>query len=38
MDTSEIVGSLPEPMSIHLDRGYDSEASCERLEIRGLLG
>ena len=32
-----LVGELPEGASVHLDRGYDSEATRERLEERGLL-
>jgi hypothetical protein len=31
------VGGLPEGVSVHLDRGYDSNATCERLKERGLL-
>lgn len=31
------VGGLPEEVSVHLDRGYDSNATRERLEERGLL-
>ncbi len=31
------VGGLPEGMKVHLDRGYDSELTRERLEERGLL-
>jgi len=34
---TEILGELPERVSVHLDRGYDSKASRERLEERGLL-
>jgi transposase len=34
---SESVGGLPEGASVHLDRGYDSNATRERLEDRGLL-
>lgn len=37
LDTMEIVGELPERMSIHLDRGYDSEATRERLRSRGFI-
>ena len=37
LDTMEIVGELPERMSVHLDRGYDSKATRERLGLRGLL-
>jgi transposase len=31
------VGGLPEGASVHLDRGYDSNATRERLEERGLI-
>ncbi len=31
------VGGLPEGASVHLDRGYDSALTRERLEERGLL-
>jgi transposase len=31
------VGGLPEGASVHLDRGYDSNATRERLKERGLL-
>ena len=31
------VGRLPEGASVHLDRGYDSNATRERLKERGLL-
>ena len=34
---AETLGELPERVSIHLDRGYDSKATRERLEERGLL-
>ncbi len=34
---SEALGGLPELASVHLDRGYDSKATLERLEERGLL-
>jgi transposase len=37
LDTMEIVGELPERMSVHLDRGYDSKAAREKLGLRGLL-
>ena len=37
MDTMEIVGELPEHISVHLDRGYDSESTRERLWSRGLI-
>jgi transposase len=33
---SESVGGLPEQASVHLDRGYDSNVTRERLEARGL--
>jgi transposase len=34
---SESVGALPKGAVVHLDRGYDSELTRERLEDRGLL-
>jgi len=34
---SASVGGLPEGASVHLDRGYDSNATRERLEERGLI-
>jgi IS5 family transposase len=34
---TETLGELPERVSVHLDRGYDSKAIRERLEERGLL-
>jgi IS5 family transposase len=34
---SESVGALFDGASVHLDRGYDSELTRERLEDRGLL-
>jgi transposase len=37
LDTLEIVGELPERVSVHLDRGYDSEATRQKLRLRGLL-
>jgi hypothetical protein len=37
LDTLEVVGSLPEQMSVHLDRGYDSETTREKLRARGLI-
>lgn len=37
LDTSEILGPLPERMSVDLDRGYDSETTREKLQTRGLL-
>src|ERR687897_432111 len=37
LDTLEIVGELPERMSVHLDRGYDSKVTRERLQDRGFL-
>ena len=36
LDTMEIVGELPERMSVHLDRGYDSKKTRERLKELGL--
>jgi transposase len=34
--TSEVLGALPEQASVHLDRGYDSKLTRERLEELGL--
>jgi transposase len=34
---SKLVGELPEGTRVHLDRGYDSEITRQRLEERGLL-
>jgi hypothetical protein len=34
---SASVGGLPEGASVHLDRGYDSEITRQRLEERGLV-
>ena len=31
LDTLEVLGPLPERMGVHLDRGYDSEATRQRL-------
>ena len=36
LDTLGKLGPLPERMSVHLDRGYDSEATRRRLRDRGL--
>ena len=36
LDTMEVVGELPERMSVHLDRGYDSKRTRERLRELGL--
>jgi transposase len=36
-NASEFVGALPEEAIVHLDRGYDSRATRERLANRGLL-
>lgn len=37
LDTMEALGELPERMSVHLDRGYDSGATRERLWRRELV-
>jgi hypothetical protein len=37
LDTLEPLGRLPEQMSVHLDRGYDSRSTREKLKDRGLL-
>ena len=34
----EILGALPEPARVHLDRGYDSELTRKRLAERDLIG
>jgi transposase len=34
----EILGALPEPARVHLDRGYDSELTRKRLAERDLMG
>jgi hypothetical protein len=36
LDTLEVLGPLPEQMSVHLDRGYDSGTTREKLKARGL--
>ena len=38
LDAPEASGSLPGRMSVHLDRGYGSKATREKLEARGLSG
>ena len=35
---SASVGGLPEGATVHLDRGYDSSVTRERLKDRGLIG
>lgn len=37
LDTLEPLGRLPEQMSVHLDRGYDSRITTEKLKESGLL-
>jgi IS5 family transposase len=37
LDSLGVLGELPEQMSVHLDRGYDSRSTKEKLEDRGLL-
>lgn len=37
LDTMRTVGELPERMSVHLDRGYDSKTTREKLKDRGLI-
>ena len=36
LDTLEVIGSLPEQMSVYLDRGYDFKSTREKLKSRGL--
>jgi hypothetical protein len=38
LDALDVLGELPEQMSVHLDRGYDSRSTREKLRDRGLLG
>jgi hypothetical protein len=38
LDALEALGPMPEPTSVHLDRGYDSDATRRRLKDRGLGG
>lgn len=39
LDTVEdLLGTLPEPARVHLDRSYDSDLTRKRLGERGLLG
>ncbi len=38
LDTLEALGGLPEPVSVHLDGGYDSNFTRRLLEERGLVG
>jgi len=37
LDAARALGLLPEGASIRLDRGYDSEATREKLRVRGLI-
>ena len=37
LDTTEVLGGLPERTSVHLDRGYDSRTVRERIRERGFL-
>lgn len=37
LDTMQILGALPDWISTHLDRGYDSQSTREKLADRGLL-
>jgi transposase len=38
LETLDVLGELPEQISVHLDRGYDSRSTRGKLEDRGLLG
>jgi transposase len=38
LDVLETLGGLPEPVSVHLDRAYDSKTTKELLESLGLVG
>lgn len=37
LDTLEMLEPLPKQMSVHLDRGYDSETTREKLRSRGFI-
>jgi transposase len=37
LDTLEVLEPLPEQMSVHLDRGYDSETTREKLRSHGFI-
>ena len=37
LEALDTLGELPDQASVHLDRGYDSNATRERLEYRGLV-
>ena len=36
LDTLKVIGRLPERVSVHLDRGYDSQTTREKLKVRSL--
>jgi IS5 family transposase len=36
LDTLEVLGPLPEQMSVHPDRGYDSETTREKAKVCAL--
>jgi hypothetical protein len=38
LDVLETFGVLPEPVSVHLDRAYDSKSTTELLQSLGLIG
>ena len=38
LDTLEVLVELPELMNVHLDRGYDSKLTREKLKDRGFMG
>jgi hypothetical protein len=38
LDALKALGGLPEPVSVHLDRAYDSKVTRELLESLGLVG
>ncbi len=38
LDVLQALGGLPEPVRVHLDRGYDSKPTTELLERLGLMG
>ncbi len=37
LETLKVLGPLPEKVSVHLDRGYDSESTRRKRDARGLI-
>ena len=36
LDTLKLLATLPEQMNVHLDQGYDSDTTREKLKVRTL--